>query len=444
MAPDIPRAPGAWPLIGHAPQLALKPLTFVTGLPRHGTVVQVQLGSLQAYVVTDPELVHQVLVSQARSFSRGRLHDRGRTLIGDGLVVSSGELHRRHRRMMQPSFQRGQLVQYAACMKSEMVSMTDRWKPGQVLDIHDEMESLAMGTLISSLFGELSQDDADRVRQAVPILMRAGIVHSVAPDWVSRLPIPMNRRTQKATTDVSALVDRVIAARREKGEGRTDLVTTLLHTTDEDGRPMSDQEICDQVFTLFMASVESLSATLAWIFHELGRDPEIEARVHAEVDDVLSGRPPEFDDIPRLAYTSRVITEVLRHYTVWFQMRRTREPVELGGYRLPACAEVIYSPYLLAHDPRWFPDPDRFDPDRWLADRAERTPKHAFIPFGAGHHKCMGDTFALTECTLDVAAICSRWRLRPVPGQRVRQVIQAAVHPKPLLMTPERRDVKWS
>jgi cytochrome P450 len=148
---------------------------------------------------------------------------------------------------------------------------------------------------------------------------------------------------------------------------------------------------------------------------------------------------PDADDVAKLEYTRRIVMEVLLTYSVWFQMRRALHEVRLGDVELPAGAEVIYSPYLLHHDGRWFPRPEEFDPDRWLPGAMPDSYRRAFIPFAAGPHRCVGDHFAVLEYVIDIATICSRWRLRPAPGRPVRQVTHAVVHPHELVMIPERR-----
>ncbi|GGX33957.1 cytochrome P450 [Streptomyces noursei] len=433
----IPRARGAWPLIGHAPSLARAPLRFIRTLASYGDIVEVRLGRMPAYVLTHPDLVHQVLVTDAQNYTRGYVHDKGKTFLGEGLVTSSGPVHRRHRRMLQPEFHRARLAEHAKVMQTAVAELTSRWRPGQLLALDQEMASLALTTVTRCLFAGLPETAAAATQRAVPVLMKGSVVRGVTPQWVGRLPLPMNRRFDKAVSDVSAVVDSMIAANRARDQDRGDMLSTLLHARDADGKPLTDQEIHDQVVTFYMAGVETTSAALAWTFHELARHPDAERRLHSELDTALRGRMPTYDDLPQLPYTTAVINEILRRYAIWFQMRRTRRPVRLGDAALPAGAELIYSPHLLHHDPRWFPDPDRFDPGRWTADRAQHIPKRAFIPFAAGVHKCMGDTFAVTQLSLHVATICTRWRLRPAQGREIRQVIHATVHPDKLPMIAE-------
>lgn len=436
----VPQASGAWPLVGHAPSLTVRPLAFFRGLSQYGPLVGIKLGRLPAYVSTDPELVHQLLVTDARDYSRGYAHDKARVFLGEGLVTSSGALHRRHRRMIQPEFHRTRVAELAETMTAAVVDMTAEWEPGRTLEMDQEMAELALTTVTRSLFAKLPPESARRTQRSVPILMKGIIWRGVTPEWVGKLPLPVNHRFRRATADIFSVVSEVMSTYRASQHVRQDLLSTLMEVRDEQGRALTDEEIYDQVVTFFMAGVETSSAALAWSLHELGRNPEVERRLHAELDSVVKGGTPSYADLPHLPYLGRVITEVLRMYPIWFQMRRTRIPVRLGAFDLPGGTELLYSPHLLHHDPRWFAEADRFDPDRWLPERARAIPRHAFIPFGSGTHKCVGDNFALTQITLDLATICSRWRLVPLPGTEVRKVIHATVHPHRLPMTPERRN----
>lgn len=281
---------------------------------------------------------------------------------------------------------------------------------------------LAASGVTSSLLGTLPPEAADKVRRAVPVLIKGGVLRSVTPDCYSRLPLPANRRFQRAIGDVAAVVAELTARYRATGTPSAELLSVLALTADSAGQGFSDTQLRDQVITFYMAGVETSSAALAWIFYEIGRNPLAEQRVLAEVDSVLAGRPLDASDIDRFPYTSRVVTEVLRLYPVWFQMRRALRPVRFRDVELPAGTDLIYSPYLMHHDPRWFADPERFDPDRWLPGNGTAMHKRAFIPFAAGPHKCVGEHFAVLEYIVAIATICARWRLRPVPGRQLRPV----------------------
>ncbi|CAM5329500.1 hypothetical protein SAVIM338S_00894 [Streptomyces avidinii] len=321
-----------------------------------------------------------------------------------------------------------------------MQEASTSWEPGQTVAVDRVMNELSLTMLAKTLFSaNTAAPAADLIRSSLPVLAGGLIVRTLMPEWWTRLPLPGNRRFDRAVHTMSTAIDEAVRSYRADGQDHGDVLSMLLAIRDTDGRPLTDQQIRDQIIGFGLAGVETTGATLAWIFHELGRHPDIEQRVHHEIDTVLGDRPPTHADVPALEYTGRVITETLRLHALWIVMRRTLNPVQLGGTTLPAGAEVLYSAYALHRDPRWFPDPERFDPDRWLPERAHTIPKGAYIPFSAGAHKCIGDALAFTEMTITVAAICRHWRLRPVPGVRVREVARGDVHPNRLPMTTEPR-----
>jgi cytochrome P450 len=221
-----------------------------------------------------------------------------------------------------------------------------------------------------------------------------------------------------------------------------DLLATLLAVRDEDtGARMTNREIRDQVLTLILGGTDSITATLAWAFYLIGEHPEAERRLHDEVDEVLAGRPAGFEDVPKLAYTQRVVTETLRLYPpAWLFTRRTTTEAELGGHRLAAGTSILLSPYALQRDPKLFDEPERFDPDRWLPDRARAIPRGAMIPFGTGPRKCIGERFATIETSIILATFAGRIRLRPISGTTVRPFPKLVLNPKSLLMRVEARD----
>ncbi|MBT2386387.1 cytochrome P450 [Streptomyces sp. ISL-11] len=435
-----PSAPGAWPLIGHAPALIRDPLGFVTSLAERGDVVRIRLGPLPVHALTHPALVQRVLVDDARDFERGRLFEKAAAFFGQGIGAVSGAAHVRQRRILQAAFQRRKMTDYAPLMREAAEAAVASWQPGRVLAVNEVMNELSFAMLTNTLFtAGFGQRAAAAVQRSVPVLLRGAMVRTILPEWWTKLPTPGNLRFTRAIGALGEAVDGAIGAYREAGKDHGDLLSMLLSLRDEDGRALTDREIHDQVVNFAIAGIETTGATLAWIFHELGRHPDVAARVHRELDTVLGDRPLRYGDLSSLAYTSRVITEALRLYAVWMFTRRALVPVRFGDTVVPAGGEVLYSPYALHHDPRWFPDPEAFDPDRWLPPRAESLPKGAFIPFGAGAHKCIGNTFAYTELVTALAVICRHWQLTPVPGTPVHRLATIDVHPDRLPMTVERR-----
>ncbi|WP_165987153.1 cytochrome P450 [Streptomyces sp. YIM 98790] len=441
VAGRAPAVPGAWPLIGHAPRLVLDPLRFITSLPRYGDVALLRIGTMPLYAVNHPALVNRVLVDDARSFERGRFFEKARPILGQGLLAASGAEHRRQRRRLQPAFHAARIAGYAPVMRAAAESATAAWRPGQVIQVDREMNDLSLAMLMRSLFaGDVGTEAAERFQRALPVVSRELMVRVAMPSWWASLPTPANRRFTRAIEDLNTAIGTSIAAYRRGGLDPDGLLSLLLAPDGgEDGERFTGTQVRDQVLNFAVAGVETVGASQAWLFHELGRNPGVEARVHAELDRVLGGRPPEYRDLPALDYTHRVVKETLRVHAPWLLMRRANRDVRLGDVDVPAGSEVCYSPHMLHHDPRWYPEPGRFDPDRWLPERTADRPRNIFFPFGTGAHKCMGDSFALTEMAVATAVICSRWRLRPVPGVKVKEVARADVHPSRLPMTAEPR-----
>lgn len=428
--------PGRLPLLGHTLSLLGSPFRFLSLLRAHGEVVRIYLGPLPVYLVTSPELAWQVLATDADKFDKGIIFDKVRPLFGNGLANSNGNFYRRQRRLVQPAFHRKQIAGYVHTMARAASSLAESWRPGGIVAVDTQMENLALTIVGRALFStELGRDAIAEVQRSMPILIKYVAVRAFAPKLVERLPIPVNRRFDEAAARFRRVVAEVIAAARAEGKDHGDLLSMLLLARDEDtGEGMTDQQIHDEVVTILTAGAETTGVALAWFFHELGQHPEVQRRFHAEIDQVLAGRMATFDDIPKLEYTQRIISEVLRKYPLLILMRRARTDVDLGGVHIQPGTEVALSQYALHHNPHLYPDPARFDPDRWLPDQAAKLPKGAFIPFGAGLRHCPGYSFAETEITIVAATVAARWRLVPVAGKPVHPKLTVTMRPNQLPM----------
>ncbi|WP_086847359.1 cytochrome P450 [Amycolatopsis kentuckyensis] len=429
---SVPVAPSRWPFLGHTPTLLRQRFAFTDTLPGHGEIVKLYLGPAPVYFVASPRLAHEVLVNEGPKFRKGAMFDKFRPFIGNGLVLSNGDFHLRQRRLMQPAFHRDRLAAYAEIMRRAAADLSDSWRAGEVRPIDDDMQGLAVTIVGEALFStELGKAAIAEARRSIYVIIQQGMIRALSPKFVEKLPVPGNRRFDEAIARMQGIVIEVIRDWRREGVDHGDLLSTLLLGG------MTDEQARDEALTLLTAGIETtaLALALAWTFHELGRHPEIEARVHAELDEVLEGRPVTVEDLPRLTYVRQVVDEVLRQYPLWMLMRRTLTEVDLGGVRLPEGAEVIVSPHALHHDPTSFADPDRFDPGRWAPDRAAAVPKGAFVPFGAGTRQCIGNRFAQNEIVITLATVAARWRLVPVAGQPVRIKFTSAAYPESLPMT---------
>ncbi|MFF4622009.1 cytochrome P450 [Nonomuraea jabiensis] len=436
-----PPAPGRLPVIGHALQLWRRPLEFLDTLTAYDPLVAVHLGPRPSYVLVSPHLVHQVLVTDAARYAKGRSFEKLHDYLGQGLATSEGPFHLRQRRMMQPAFHHRQIAHYVDIMARLATQRAASWRPGQIVDVTYEMHDLSLAVVTSTLFSTaLDEGLVADIRHAMPVVLRGAYTRVLDPTnlW-HKIPTPGNRRLADANRRLHTAIDRLIRTRREEPQAdQQDLLSMLLRAQDGDGGTMTDQQVHDELITLLVAGTETAAGGLAWLFHELGQNPAVDRALQRELRDTLTDALTP-DVLRGLPYTRRVVDEALRMRNPGgMTTRRAMAEVELGGHHFPRGTEFIFSAWVLHRNPRYFPDPVRFDPDRWLPDRPP-VPRGAFIPFGAGSHMCIGDSYARTEMTTVVAAIASRWRLEPLPGARVRGVMTSTNSPGRLLMRVQER-----
>ncbi len=437
---SVAAAPGGIPVIGHALQLWRSPLRFLSSLPAQGDLVRIKIGPREAYLACHPELVTQVLMD-TRTFDKGGpLFDKVRLLVGNGLVSSMWEDHRQQRRMLQPAFHPSRLPGYTRLMREEIDDLLSSWTDNQLFDINDAMHALTLRITARTMFATTVSDRPiiPEIAHYMPIIMRGVYKRTVAPiGWQEKIPTPDNRRFNQARARMHTIIEETIEIQRRTSTDRGDLLSILVAARDEESQHrLTDEEIYDQIMTLLIGGTETTGNTMVWAFHVLAEHPRVEARLHAELDEVLGGRPPTFDDLPRLDYTWRVLCETLRMYPpAWLLTRTTTRETELAGQRLAAGTIVMYSPYVMGHNPSLFTDPERFDPDRWLPEHAKNFPRGAMVPFSAGSRKCIGDTFSRAETTLAIATIAARWRLCPAPGAKPHTAVpKASLGTGPYLM----------
>lgn len=436
-----PLVSGGAPLIGHAWNLVRDPLGFLAALRDHGDLVRIRLGPRTAYAVCDPELVGQMLKSPEYIVG-GPLWDTLEVLLGKGVATSNGKLHRRQRRMMQPAFRPERIADYAKVMEEEARATAARWRSGDTVDVSAEMFRTAVRIVSRSLLevdsiGEKADRIADSLHTVFEGLYRR-MVLSVGPLY--RVPTQGNRRFQNALADLHLLVDEIIAERRATDSGQDDLLAEMLRARDETGQPLSDQEVHDHVVSLVVAGAENVASTLAWTFHLLTEHPEQERRLVEEVNSVAPDREITFADLGDLPHTRNVVTEAMRiRPAAWIFTRRSVAETNLGGYRIPADADIVYSVYAMQRDPRSFEHHLEFDPDRWNPERASSVPEFAMMPFSVGNRKCPGDHFSLAELAIILATVAPKWHLAPVEETDTDTKIGITLHPKRLVLRAERR-----
>jgi cytochrome P450 len=395
-------------------------LGFMLGVARrYGDVACFRAGGQRYYLLNHPDYVRDVLVTREENFLKGRGPRRGVQLLGEGLIVSEGDEHRRQRRLMQPAFHRQRVEGYARVMVEQAEQACERWRDGATFDAAQEMRRVTLSVVCQTLFGTGAVGEAEEADRAMTDVLKHFRAFRVAPAHIlERLPLPESRRFRGAWERLDRMIYRMIAERRREGGDRGDLLSMLLLARDEEGGgALTDAQVRDQAMTIFLAGYESTALTLAWAWYLLARNPEAEARLHEELDAVLGGRLPTYEDLPRLEYAGRVLNESMRLYPpAWRLVRWAIDDCEFGGYVIPAGSQVIVSQYVMHHDERYFPDPFHFDPERWAPEARAARPQYSFFPFGAGRRRCLGEVFALMEGVLLLATLARRWRLRLAPA----------------------------
>ncbi|RLV04605.1 cytochrome P450 [Streptomyces griseocarneus] len=444
----IPNAPWGVPLIGHGAQLWFTPLEFFTGLNRLGPVVRFRTGVRPWYMITEPELLHRMLVTGSRDVVKGRFTDTAGPQIGVSLVLDMDfpgltpfASHRRHRRAVQPAFHPHRL----AGQVGFTVRATEEWlagrRPGARLRLDRELSGLAARITAHAFCGEPVEDVAAAVADVQAHLVPGLYWRTVAPLWTRHVPVPgtggfVRARARLRTALAAALRER----RRWPGRDDGDILSALVRCRYADGEGLDDAQILREMFFYVIAGAHGVGDVLPWVFHELAAHPEEERRLHREIDSVLAGRRMTAADLPELVHTRRIVLEALRRYPpVWLLGRRTLTEVDLGGIRLPAGTDLAWAPYAAHHHPAHHADPLRFDPGRWRPERARILAPCAYLPFGAGPRRCIGDRLSMNQMLTAVATIAARWRLRRVPGPEVRPSARIFLHPRAMPMVAEPR-----
>ena len=411
------------------------PLAWFAGLrERYGGLAALRLGPVQYLGVNDPELIRQVLVDDARGYKKGLVLERTRAVLGEGLLTSEGELHRRHARLAAPAFGPRRVAGYHAAMRELAEQTSATWRDGQVLDVNVEMTRLTLRIVVRTLFGSgLDSAEADRVGHSLTALLEHFewlVTHPLGPLRL-RIPTPRIRSFRAARASIHDTVAHLVAERSAAGTDGDDLLSALLAARDDDGRGIDDVLLRDEVVTLLLAGHETTANWLTFCWLALAEHPAVEARVHAELDDVLGAAPVQPGDLERLPYLRAVLEETLRLYPpAWGVGRRALERRTLGGFDVPARAVLGLSQFAVHRDARFWPAPERFDPERWLSPSAERVPRGAFFPFGDGPRRCIGEHFARAEAGIVMATLARAWSLDRVSHEPVELEAKVTLRPR--------------
>jgi cytochrome P450 len=416
-----PPGPPGRPLVGNLPEFARDVLGFFSDCARdYGDVVSMRLAGRTGYLLTNPAHIEQVLVGQHRNFIKHSFFWKHVTAVfGTGLLTAEGDAWLAQRRMIQPSFHRNRIAGYGRVMAEFADRAADEWCDGEVRDVHQDMMALTLEIVAKVLFDSDVREDVAEVESSFEAALREVAIRFRRPfrlpDWV---PSPGNLRYRAAVRRLDALVFRFMREHQARGTDGDDLLSMLMAARTEDGQPMPERQIRDEAVTLLLAGHETTALTLSWTWSLLSRHPHVEERLLDELRDVLDGRAPSVDDLPRLRYTEHVVTETLRLFPPAYAIgREAVRDCDVGGYHTPAGTTLFISPWVMHRDPRWFDAPSAFRPERWGDGLAERLPRFVYMPFGGGPRLCIGNRFALIEASLILAAIARRFRLRLEPDR---------------------------
>ncbi len=420
-------------LIGNLPLFNADPLAIYTRWAREfGDIFYYRAAWMDVYFLNHPSLIESVLVSQSQNFAKDKVIQNSRWFLGEGLLTNEGSGWLRQRRLCQPAFHRERMSTYGHTMSRYTEEMLATWQDAQVRDIHQEMMQLTMRIVAKVLFGVEVKEDTERVAAALNTLMRhTSGGRMILPPIMRHVPVPAMIRVKRAVRELDGIVNRIIRQRRASGQDTGDLLSMLIAARDEDGSGMTDRQLRDEVLTFLLAGHETTAVSLSWTWYLLGQDPKVEQKLHEELSQVLGGRTPQLEDLPRLPYTDKVVKESMRLFPpAWSLARTVAKEIELAGYKLPVGSNVVMSPWILHRDPRFFELPEQFNPDRWTADSAQHLPKFAYFPFGGGPRLCIGASFAVMEANLLLAAIAQRFQLRLVPGHPVETLPSITLRPR--------------
>jgi cytochrome P450 len=420
----LPPGPRGGPVLGSLPAFAADVLGFLMRCTReYGDTVLVHLPGHDVFVLNRPEDIEEVLLTQRTNFVKHRFFWRHVTAIfGNGLLTSEGDFWLRQRRLAAPAFHPDRIASYGGVMTAYADRQARTWKDGETRDIHADMMRVTMEIVSKTLFDVEVEKDVDEIGRSFDLVIREIAKRFRRPvkiaDWI---PLPGNLRYRRGVALLDRLVARVLAERRAAPGDRGDLLSMLMAARDEDGRPMSDRQLRDELITLFLAGHETTAIALSWTLFLLARNPGVEETLRREIAEAVGGRLPSAADLPGLRYAEAVVKESLRLYPPAYVVgRESLEDCVVGGYDMAAGTTVYFAPWVLHRDPRHFPQPEAFRPERWLDGSAAKLPKYVYVPFGGGPRVCIGERFAMMEGVLVLVTILRRFRLEmagpdPVP-----------------------------
>ncbi|HET6179253.1 MAG TPA: cytochrome P450 [Candidatus Sulfotelmatobacter sp.] len=437
-SPSHPPGPRSYFGIREAVAFRSAPLDYLQNLARrYGDIAHFRLGPKHAFLLNHPSLVQEFFVANASKQMRGPIMQRGRAVMGDGLLTSEEPLHGVQRRLIQPSFHRERIARHAQVMSEYTRHACNRWRPGETFDLHKEMMRLTLAILGKTLFDREIEEDAKDIGEAVTELMSlVDLVFVPFSRFFMNLPLPGLRPLKKVRERLDRLIYALIDERLKSGANGDDLLSMLLRQQLAEGNSeRAILQVRDECLTILLAGHETIANALTYALFLLAQHPEEATRIRHEVDQIAGQNGLGAEEYDQIAFTRRAVAESMRLYPpVWVLGRAITEPCSVGAYVAPAGSILFASQYLLHRDARFFPEPDRFKPDRFLG--TNKVPQFAYFPFGIGSRRCIGEGFALMEGALALATILRQWEIRLLPETKLVLDPKVTLRPKgPLLVT---------
>ena len=432
--PSVPKVGGALPFLGNIIDMGRDTLGFLEKMARErGDIVGFQLGPRPAMLVSGPDEVEQVLLKQHANFPKARFFWQSvEALLGQGLLTSDGALWQKQRKLAAPAFAGQRLLSYGPVMVQLAERVLGKWHDGQVLDVHPEMMAIGIRIAAKTFFDSEVEEDVAGISAATNDVIEEVAARFTRPILIpDAVPLPGHLRYTRAIKRVEKVIQRIVAEQRAAQNDKGDYLSMLLMARDENGQPMSDVEIRDEVMTALAAGYETTAAALSWSLLLLGEHPEIQDRIAAELKEQIGDRPIAHEDLAKLSYLENVVIEAMRLYPpAWAVGRESKEDTEVGGFFIPGGTTIIVSPWVTHRNGRYYEDPMEFRPERWAGDFRRKLPRFAYFPFGGGPRICLGSRFAMMETMLLLGTIVARFSLERVPNKPVVPAPSITLRPK--------------
>lgn len=433
----LPPGPRGLPILGIAAEARKDTLGFFSRMAaEYDGVSMLSIGMEKVYLLNDPDALEHVFVTNWRGYRKSDFYNKVRPLFGNGIATSEGEAWRRQRQLMNPAFHHESLQRIGTIMRTSTAAKVAEWRArpdGQTVDASAEITNLSLAIVMESLFGADAAEHTDAIAESVDTMLEICERRVWALPDLHGYPVsPLYWRHRRARATLDRIMYGIIERRCQMDDAGQDLLGMLLCARDPDtGEGMTNEQLRDETTTLLVTGHESTANAIVWVFYVLAQHPEIEARVRAEFEQVCGGETPTDGDLQNLSYQRMVINEVMRLYPpAWTVSRTALEDDVINGYPVPAGSSVMISPYVIHRNPRYWPDPDKFDPSRFLPEEQEKRPKFSYIAFGGGPRSCIGSNFAMMEMQLVITMLLQAFHMELAPQPPIEREAVISIRPK--------------